>query len=249
MESQIARVLRMAPCSRLPLKTSEFSQRMDAELYGKHKDGGVRATARSGLWQNLFGPLGLRTFWCSVRTSFIISGTSRSVSSLPLYFTVLRQQRRPKVPLVALLSVFPGLDSAESTAVRRNMTQMCSLASSTVLGPPMWSMFVLVISLRMRTSVLHGWLHVAAIETAVFKHTSWFPNGQFQHHHSGPLAEEQCDRWKHRTLCNEIDLTGSVGLDGMQVDNILPARLATTDTCFRASGLQTLCQLQFCLRQ
>ena len=48
---------------------------------------------------------------------------------------------------------------------------------------------------------------------------------------------------------NEIDLTGSVGLDGMQVDNIVPPRLATTDFCFRASGLQTLCQLQFCLRQ
>ena len=50
-----------------------------------------------------------------------------------------------------------------------------------------------------------------------------FPTGQFQHHHSGPLAEEQCGRWKHRTLCNEIDLTGSVGLAGMQVDNIVPA--------------------------
>ena len=50
-----------------------------------------------------------------------------------------------------------------------------------------------------------------------------FPTGQFQHHHSGPLAEEQCDRWKHRTLCNEIDLTGSVCLAGMQVDNIVPA--------------------------
>ena len=50
-----------------------------------------------------------------------------------------------------------------------------------------------------------------------------FPTGQFQHHHSGPFAEEQCDRWKHRTLCNEIDLTGSVGLAGMQVDNVVPA--------------------------
>ena len=51
-----------------------------------------------------------------------------------------------------------------------------------------------------RTSVVHGWLQVAAIETAVFKQTSWFPNGQFQHHHSGPLAEEQCDRWKHQAI-------------------------------------------------
>ena len=50
-------------------------------------------------------------------------------------------------------------------------------------------------------------------------------------------------------FCNEIDLTCSVGLNGMQVDNIVPARLATTDFSFRASGLQTLCQLQFCLRQ
>ena len=73
----------MAPCSRLPLKTSEFSQRMVAELYGKHKDCGVRATAQSGSGK-LFGKLGLRTFWCSVRTSFKISGTSRSVSSLQL---------------------------------------------------------------------------------------------------------------------------------------------------------------------
>ena len=53
-----------------------------------------------------------------------------------------------------------------------------------------WSMFVLLNSLRMRTSVVHGWLQVAAIETAVFKQTSWFPNGQFQHRHSGSLAEE-----------------------------------------------------------
>ena len=62
-------------------------------------------------------------------------------------------------------------------------------------------------------------------------------------------AEEQSDRWKHWTFCNEIDLTGSVGLDGMQVDNIVLARVATTDFCFRACGLQTLFQLHFCHRQ
>ena len=40
------------------------------------------------------------------------------------------------------------------------------------------------------------------------------PTGQFQHHHSGPLAEEQNDRLKHRTICSEIDFAGSVSLDG-----------------------------------
>ena len=48
--------------------------------------------------------------------------------------------------------------------------------------------------------------------SAVSKRHLRFPNGQFQHHHSGPLAEEQNDRWKHRTICS--DFAGSVSLDG-----------------------------------
>ena len=51
--------------------------------------------------------------------------------------------------------------------------------------------------------------------SAVSKRHLRFPNRwQFQHHHSGPLAEEQNDRWKHRTFCSEIDFAGSVSLDG-----------------------------------
>ena len=42
---------------------------------------------------------------------------------------------------------------------------------------------------------MHGWLQVATIETVVSE-TDIF--GQFQHHHSGPLAEEQCLHWKYR---------------------------------------------------
>ena len=99
-------------------------------------------------------------------------------------------------------------------------------------------MFERLGSLRSRTAGVHGWLQVAAIETAVSKQTPFSsPPGDFiiiitLDHNTGRFR-------------NEIDLTGSVGLDGMQVDNIVPARLATADTCFRASGLQTLCQLQF----
>ena len=37
---------------------------------------------------------------------------------------------------------------------------------------------------ELRPAGVHGWLQVAAIETAVSKQTFSFPNGQFQHHHS-----------------------------------------------------------------
>ena len=38
---------------------------------------------------------------------------------------------------------------------------------------------------------MHGWLQVAAIETVVSESDIF---GQFQHHRSGPLAEEQSVR-------------------------------------------------------
>ena len=39
-----------------------------------------------------------------------------------------------------------------------------------------------------------------------------FPTGNFQYHHSGPLAEEHCDRWIHQAiLAISLDLAGSEG--------------------------------------
>ena len=67
-----------------------------------------------------------------------------------------------------------------------------------------------------RPARVHGWLQEAAIETAVFKQTFWFPfsvpSCNFQHLHSGPLAEEHCDRWIHQAiLAISLDLAGSEG--------------------------------------
>ena len=45
---------------------------------------------------------------------------------------------------------------------------------------------------ELRLAGVHGWLQVAAIETAVSKQTSSFPNGQFQHHHSSVVLVLMC---------------------------------------------------------
>ena len=45
---------------------------------------------------------------------------------------------------------------------------------------------------ELRPAGVHRWLQVAAIETAVSKQTSSFPNGQFQHHHSSVVLVLMC---------------------------------------------------------
>ena len=50
----------------------------------------------------------------------------------------------------------------------------------------------------------------------------FFPTGRFpHHHHSGPFAEEQCDRWKHLTLKQRDRLDWLSGFGRHQVDNIV----------------------------
>ena len=105
---------------------------------------------------------------------------------------------------------------------------------------------------RMRTSVGSRW---QPLKPPLFKQSS-FPNGQFQHHHSSVVLVLMCSfpnvnysvpfrraskvsqRHVRLDCCqsfvasgrfgNKIDLTCSVGLDVMQVDNIVPADKKTS---------------------
>ena len=68
---------------------------------------------------------------------------------------------------------------------------------------------------KLRPACVYGWLHVAAIETVAHEIDIFAsPTDNFNIDALDPHAEEQYDRWKHLTICSEIDFAGSVSFDG-----------------------------------
>ena len=127
------------------------------------------------------------------------------------YFTHFLREGRPRILRSILgLCIARGTQemwyfwemkscSSSSPPQRVSSTSDMKMMENRALGVSLSVVLVLACSLPNVTHPRPTGVHSRCQASCRNRHLV-FPNGQFQHHDSGPLAEQQCDRGTHQTL-------------------------------------------------